>query len=202
MRMRFGLQQNIREGSDSETKADSCLHFGSVRLSPQLRPGAPLSAPPPPTPAQSPQQSLTFSFDLIHADGILGVERPDLAGRQRVSSLDTGRHRVRWRLHELDERLRACNRHGAAALPQNFSSLSVHAPHQNHFGRNLPAHTENVMPAFPKALWFSSSFTFELSAGHDGRSQMWWIITDYVRSDHKVKHLAFLLTFNTHHLHF
>lgn len=86
------------------------------------------------------RQSLTFSLDLIHTDGVLGVERADLTGRQRVSPLDTGGHRLRRRLHELDERLRACNRHNAAALLQNFSRcLSVRAARTNHFGRTLPA---------------------------------------------------------------
>lgn len=58
---------------------------------------------------------LTFSLDLIHADSILGVERSDFTGRQRVSSLNPRGHRVRRRLHGFDERLRACNRHGATA---------------------------------------------------------------------------------------
>lgn len=120
--------------------------------------------------------SLTFSLDLIHADCILGVERPYLTGRQRVSSLNTRGHRVRRRLHELDERLRACNRHGAAALLQNFyCSLSLHAPHQNNFSRTLT--TKNVECVFIEELLFSGSFTFDYwQPVTEGRSEVGWII--------------------------
>lgn len=97
-------------------------------------------------PASVLHQSLTFSLDLIHTDGVLGVERPDLAGRQRVSPLDAERRRLRRRLHDLDERLRACDRHDAAPLPQNFSGcLCVRGPHKNHFARTLPAETVGLV---------------------------------------------------------
>lgn len=60
------------------------------------------------------RRSLTFSLDLEHADCVLRVERPDLAGRQRVSPLDAGRdckRRGLRRLHEFDEWLRASDGH-------------------------------------------------------------------------------------------
>lgn len=58
---------------------------------------------------------LTFSLDFKDADGILRVERPDLARRERVPPLDSRRD-GRWRLHQLDERLRARNGHRARPL--------------------------------------------------------------------------------------
>lgn len=59
--------------------------------------------------------SLTFSLDLKHADGILRVERPHLAGGQRVSPLDARRD-GRCGLHGFDERLRANYGHHTTRL--------------------------------------------------------------------------------------
>lgn len=59
------------------------------------------------------KRSLTFSLDLEHTYGVLRVERPDLAGGQRVSPLDAGRD-CEWRrrrLHEFYEWLRTSDGH-------------------------------------------------------------------------------------------
>lgn len=72
------------------------------------------------------QRPLTFSLDLKHADGVLRVERPDLAGGERVSPLDAGRDCGR-RLHDVDEWLRASDGHRMAEqdpVPSSSSSSS------------------------------------------------------------------------------
>lgn len=57
-------------------------------------------------------RTLTFTLDFKDAYGILRIERPDLTRRKRVPPLDPRRNR-RWRLHYLDERLRASDGHPA-----------------------------------------------------------------------------------------
>lgn len=73
--------------------------------------------PPPPLPRRRSGsdlwRSLTFSLDLKHADRVLRVERPHLAGGQRVPPLDAGRDCGR-RLHDVDEWLRASDGHRMA----------------------------------------------------------------------------------------
>lgn len=69
---------------------------------------------------------LTLPLDLKDADGVLRVERPDLAGGQRVSPLESRGHRGRS-LHRFDERLRAHDGHHAAcALPPSLLLCQDH----------------------------------------------------------------------------
>lgn len=91
------------------------------------------------------------------------------------------------RLHELDERLRACNRHDAAALSPKLQLLPLcAAPHNDLSGQTLPAEKKLAR----LYLWKSYESAAHLHLNM-GSQQMKPTIT--VSADHKVSVLVVVL---------